>query len=568
MQVKIIKKVLIFTLFLVQSIQFFAKSQNVLDFKEIQRHALDSMKQSDGSLIFDGKKDYLKMNNPAYNQEAMAIYMKFRLTSSSFLNKTLELINTADGEVESGSSNATWGLSVNYTKDGLWVVSYDDMQGEMTHNFTKFRFIPGTLYELYVYLDGKNIRIYVDGKCISEKRLPYGYYYNAHNLYVGAGVLKDSYSAMQIYDFEIYTGKQNKKESEKLALKGNVLLEDKSIFALEDLQSFVRSKQEFTKDLEIKNGSCMTLINPLRKSNSFGAYFDFTFQGKTQTLRNTLEFFNTADSMPEIYGKWGLSLNYDRNGLSLLISSNQTSTIKTGVFFRENERYSMFIYVDNCDIYIYVNGKCVKRVANTNLFYKETTYLHVGAGVLVNSYVPMTLHDFKLTNKLLENKKEVDEMLVSLMPPENEKLNTIMIIKDGKKEGFSLRVPNKENYVLAGAIASYAVSAAVFTFIPVCFGIYGYNNFIYQESSSRYHKAMYQEELDLYYKNMQQSSFCANTALTAGIVLIPVCATTLTSGIILTVIYQKLKMEHLPKVAFGFIPNQGCRIQFSVPFKG
>ena len=73
---------------------------------------------------------------------------------------------------------------------------------------------------------------------------------------------------------------------------------------------------------------------------------------------------------------------------------------------------------------------------------------------------------------------------------------------------------------------------------------------------------------DLYYKNMQQSSFCANTALTAGIVLIPVCATTLTSGIILTVIYQKLKMEHLPKVAFGFVPNQGCLIQFSVPFKG
>ena len=168
MQVKIIKKVLIIALFFVQSIQFFAKSQNVLDFKEIQRHALGAMKQADGSLIFDGKKDYLKMNNPAYNQEAMAIYMKFRLTSSSFLNKTLELINTADGEVESGSSNATWGLSVNYRKDGLWVVSYDNIQGENTHNFTKFRFVPGVIYELYVYLDGKNIRIYVDGKCIAE----------------------------------------------------------------------------------------------------------------------------------------------------------------------------------------------------------------------------------------------------------------------------------------------------------------------------------------------------------------------------------------------------------------
>ena len=566
MQVKIIKKVLIFTLFLVQSIQFFAKSQNVLDFKEIQKHALNSMKQSDGSLIFDGKKDYLKMNNPAYNQEAMAIYMKFRLTSSNFMNRTIELVNTADVGVEEGSSG-NWGVSVNYGNEGLEIFTKDYKYNKMIYNLTKFKFIKDEIYELYVYLDSKNIRIYVDGKCISEKRLPYGYY-NARNLYIGAGVLKDSYSAMQIYDFEIYTGKQNKKESEKLALKGNVLLEDKSIFALEDLQSFVRSKQEFTKDLEIKNSSCMTLINPLRKSNSFGAYFDFTFKGKTQTLRNTLEFFNTADSMPEIWGKWGISLNYDRNGLSLLTHGNQTSTIKTGVFFREDERYSMFIYVDNCDIYIYVNGKCVKRVANTNLFYKETTYLHVGAGVLVNSYVPMTLHDFKLTNKLLENKKEVDEMLVSLMTPEDEELNTTMIIKDGKKEVFSLRVPNKENYVLAGAIASYAVSAAVFTFIPVCFGIYGYNNFIYQESSSRYHKAMYQEELDLYYKNMQQSSFCANTALTAGIVLIPVCVTTLTSGIILTVIYQKLKMEHLPKVAFGFVPNQGCLIQFSVPFKG
>ena len=564
---KIIKKVLIIALFFVQSIQFFAKSQNVLDFKEIQRHALDSMKQSDGSLIFDGKKDYLKMNNPAYNQEAMAIYMKFRLTSSNFFNKTIELVNTADSEIETDSNKVPWGLSVNYTKDGLWVVSYDDMQGEMTHNFTKFRFVPGVIYELYVYLDGKNIRIYVDGKCISKKRLPYGYYYNARNLYVGAGVLKDSYSAMQIYDFEMYTGIQDKKESDSFALKNSVILEEKSILTLEDLQLFVRSKQEFSENLEIRNGSCMTLINPLRKSNSFGAYFDFTFHEETQILKNTLEFFNTTDSMPEIMSKWGLSLNYDKNGLSLLISSNQINTIKTGVFFRKNERYSMFVYVDNCDVYIYVNGKCVKRVANTNLFYKETTYLHVGAGALVNSYVPMTLHDFKLTNKLLENKKEVDEMLVSLKTSEDEKINTTMIVNEDKKDDFSFKI-HKENYVLAGAIASYAVSAAVFTFIPVCFGIYGYNNFMYQESLSRYYNAMYQEELDLYYKEMQQSSFYANAALTSGIVLIPVCALTLTSGIILTVIYQKLKMEHLPKVAFGFIPNQGCRIQFSVPFKG
>jgi hypothetical protein len=307
----------------------------------------------------------------------------------------------------------------------------------------------------------------------------------------------------------------------------------------------------------------------MKKSNSFGAYFDFTFNAKTQVLKNTLEFFNTTDSMVELMGKWGLSLNYDRSGLSLLTNGNVgTVTIKTGVFFREKERYSMFVYVDSNDIYIYVNGKCVKRIVNTNAFYKDVTYLHIGAGVLVNSYVPMTLHDFKLTNKLLENKKEVDEMLVSLMSNEDEKLNTTMIGKDDKKEDFSFQIKNRENYILAGAIASYAVSAMAFTFIPVTFGIYGYNNFIYEENLSRYHKAVYQDELDLYTKEMQRSSFSANMALTSGIVLIPVCVATLTSGIILTVIYQKLKMEHLPKVAFGFVPNQGCAIQFSVPLKG
>ena len=564
---KIIKKVLIIALFFVQSIQFFAKSQNVLDFKEIQRHALGAMKQADGSLIFDGKKDYLKMNNPAYNQEAMAIYMKFRLTSSSFFNRTIELINTADGDVE--SVYGKWGVSVNYTKDGLWVVSCDNVQGKMTHNFTKFRFVPGVIYELYVYLDGKNVRIYVDGKCISEKRLPYGYY-SAHNLYVGAGVLKDSYSAIQVYDFDIFTGKQTAKESEKQALKGNILLGSKVVFSMEDLKPFVHSKQEFTKDLEIKNGSCMTLINPLRRANSFGVYFDFTFYEKTQTLKNILELFNTTNnSVVENGGRWGLSLNYDKGGMWLITNNGmgKTQILRTGVFFRENERYSLFVYIDNCDIYIYVNGKCVKRSVNTNLFYNNATYLHVGAGILVNSYIQMTLHDFKLTNKLLKNKKEIDEMLISLMTSEDEKINTTMIVNEDKKDNFSFKI-HKENYVLAGAIASYAVSAAVFTFIPVCFGIYGYNNFMYQESLSRYYNAMYQEELDLYYNEMQQSSFYANAALTSGIVLIPVCALTLTSGIILTVIYQKLKMEHLPKVAFGFIPNQGCRIQFSVPFKG
>ena len=562
----IIKKFFIFLLLLV-NIQLFASFQKKIGFSDIQNIASSTMLQSDGSLVFDGEKDYLKIDNSTYNQESMAIYMKFKLTSSAFLNKTLELINTADGEVESGSSNAAWGLSVNYTKDGLWGVSCDNVQGEMTHNFTKFRFVPGAIYELYVYLDSKNIRIYVDGKCISEKRLPYGYY-NARNLYVGAGVLKDSYSAMQVYDFDVFTGKQTAKESEKQALKGNILLDSKFVFSMEDLKPFVRSKQDLRENTEIKSGDSVTLINPLVQSSSVGFYFDFTFHEKTQTLKNTLEFLNTANTMPEIYGNWGISLNYDKNGLSLLTSNNQTNTIKTGVFFRENERYSMFVYIDNCDVYIYVNGKCVKHAVNTNAFYKDATYLHVGAGVLVNSYVPMTLHDFKLTNKLLDNKKEVDEMQLSLMTSEDEKLNATVVAKDNKKEDFSFRIKNKENYFLAGAIASYAVSAVAFTFIPVSFGIYGYNNFIYQESSSRYHKAMYQEELDLYYKNMQQSSFCANTALTAGIVLIPVCATTLTSGIILTVIYQKLKMEHLPKVAFGFVPNQGCLIQFSVPFKG
>ena len=32
-------------------------------------------------------------------------------------------------------------------------------------------------------------------------------------------------------------------------------------------------------------------INPMKKSSSFGAYFDFTFHEKTQVLKNTLEFF-------------------------------------------------------------------------------------------------------------------------------------------------------------------------------------------------------------------------------------------------------------------------------------
>jgi hypothetical protein len=282
-----------------------------------------------------------------------------------------------------------------------------------------------------------------------------------------------------------------------------------------------------------------------------------------------LEFFNTADSMSEIIGKWGLSLNYNSNGLFLLTSDGiNIVTIKTGVFFRENERYSMFVYVDSNDIYIYVNGKCIKRTVNTNAFYKDVTYLHIGAGVLVNSYVPMTLHDFKLTNKLLENKKEVDEMLVSLMSNEDEKINATLIVKEDKKDDFSFQIKNRENYILAGAIASYTVSAIAFTFIPITLGIYGYNNFIYEENVSRYHKAVYQDELDLYTKEMQRSSFSANMALTSGIVLIPVCVATLTSGVILTVIYQKLKMEHLPKVAFGFVPNQGCAIQFSVPLKG
>ena len=557
-------KILVSLLLLFINIQTFAEIKKVFILEDLRGLASDSMFQPDGSIIFDGKKDYLKMDNPAINSESMAVYMKFKLTSSNFLNRTIELINTADVGVEEGSFG-NWGLSVNYTKNGMWIVSKDSKYAEVINSGANFKFIIDEIYELYVYLDSEMIRIYVDGKCVAQKRLPYGYYYEAKNLYIGAGVLANSYSGMQLYDFKFFTGKQTKEESERLSFDGNSVTESKAIIDMSDLLFFNRGKLELKPDVKIESGKCITLINPMKKTNSFGAYFDFTFNAKTQILKNTLEFFNTTDSMPEIMGKWGLSLNYDKNGLSLLTKSNVgTVIIKTGVFFRENERYSMFVYIDNCDVYIYVNGKCVKHSVNTNAFYKDATYLHVGAGVLVNSYVPMTLHDFKLINKTLENKKEVDEMLPSLMTSEDEKLNATVIAKDNKKEDFSFRIKNKENYFLAGAIASYAVSAVAFTFIPVSFGIYGYNNFIYQENLSRHNNAVYQSELDLYYKEMQRSSFNANMALTSGIVLIPVCAATLTSGIILTVIYQKLKIEHLPKVAFGYTPNQACIVQFSM----
>ncbi|MCH5150851.1 MAG: hypothetical protein J1G30_09310 [Spirochaetales bacterium] len=544
-------------LFLLINMYVFAKVDTVLNFDDIRRLASIQMQQQDGSIVFDGKRDYLKMDNPALNSNEMAVYMKFKLTSSDFFNRTCEIINIADSEVE---SYGKWGLSVNYTKDGLWALTCDPVMFSV-NNYTKFKFAVGSEYELYIYLDDKNIRVYIDGKCIAENHLPYGYY-KAEKLYIGAGILRNSYSGMQLYDFEILTGKQSKEESEKRAFKGNADIEKKTVLTIEDLRTFVRGKRKLEKDIEIKSGECVTLINPMKKSDSFGAYLDFTFNCKTQILRNTLEFFNTADSIPEIRGKWGISLNYDRSGLSLLIDGTKTQTVKTGVFFRENERYSLFVYIDSNDIFIYVNGKCIKRSTNTNALYKNASYLHIGAGILANSYTPMILHDFKLTNKTAKNKKELDTLLLSLT---DETSDYTEIASSEKKHDFSLQLQNKENYFLAGAIASYATSAVSLAFIPVCFGIYGYNSLVYEENAGRYNKAVYQEQLDLYYKEMQKSYLYANAALTSGIVLIPICTATLVTGVIFTVIYQKLKIEHLPSIAFGYVPSQSCMIQFSIP---
>ncbi|MEE1289869.1 MAG: hypothetical protein UHW86_02430, partial [Spirochaetota bacterium] len=105
--VEVIKRFVIF-LSIFMTFQIFAESQMIADFSDIQSLTTKNMLQTDGSIWFDGKKDYLKMNNPAYNQEAMAIYMKFRLTSSNFMNRTIELVNTADVGVEEGSSG-NWG---------------------------------------------------------------------------------------------------------------------------------------------------------------------------------------------------------------------------------------------------------------------------------------------------------------------------------------------------------------------------------------------------------------------------------------------------------------------------
>ena len=111
-------KILVSLLLLFINIQTFAEIKKVLSLEDLQDFASDSMLQPDGSIIFDGKKDYLKMDNPAINSESMAVYMKFKLTSSNFLNRTIELINTADVGVEEDSFG-NWGLSVNYTKNGM-----------------------------------------------------------------------------------------------------------------------------------------------------------------------------------------------------------------------------------------------------------------------------------------------------------------------------------------------------------------------------------------------------------------------------------------------------------------
>ena len=106
-------KILVSLLLLFINIQTFAEIKKVLSLEDLRGLASDSMLQPDGSIIFDGKKDYLKMDNPAINSESMAVYMKLKLTSSDFFNRTFELLNTADGEVESGAGKAPWGLSVN-----------------------------------------------------------------------------------------------------------------------------------------------------------------------------------------------------------------------------------------------------------------------------------------------------------------------------------------------------------------------------------------------------------------------------------------------------------------------
>jgi hypothetical protein len=261
----VIKRFVIF-LSIFMTFQIFAESQMVMDFSDIQSLATENMLQADGSILFDGKKDYLKMNNPAVNSESMAVYMKLKLTSSDFFNRTFELLNTADGEVESGAGGM-WGFSINYGNNGLWGVIKDSKYGERINIFTGFKFIIDEIYELYLYLDSEMIRIYVDGKFIAQKRLPYGYY-NAKNLYISAGVLADSYSGMQLYDCKLFTGKQTKEDSERLSFKGNAIIKNKSVIGINDLQSFNRGKLELEQDVKIESGKCLTLINPMKKSNS------------------------------------------------------------------------------------------------------------------------------------------------------------------------------------------------------------------------------------------------------------------------------------------------------------
>ena len=73
--VEVIKRFVIF-LSIFMTFQIFAESQMVMDFSDIQSLATENMLQVDGSILFDGKKDYLKMKTAgAENVEAPVVFL-------------------------------------------------------------------------------------------------------------------------------------------------------------------------------------------------------------------------------------------------------------------------------------------------------------------------------------------------------------------------------------------------------------------------------------------------------------------------------------------------------------
>lgn len=163
----------------------------------------DSIKLQRGSTEDNQNKislldhDFLSIKNPYRNIFHQGFYIKFSLPDPESSNSVKNILNAADGEPETGGN---WGYALNYSKtDGFTFLLNTDTGFKKV--LTNYKAEPGAVYSVFAYWDSEYVYLFINDSSFVQYLDYAEINTDSDHILIGAGVVNNSYIAVDLYNF-------------------------------------------------------------------------------------------------------------------------------------------------------------------------------------------------------------------------------------------------------------------------------------------------------------------------------------------------------------------------------